>query len=190
MRSSSSRYSGCQEWPGQERCSIRLLHISQRYGDTKLATSPELPRYRAWSESSSVCSITQPAGFIAGCAVLASGDWVAGGDALAGGGLALIGAASAAAYLVVGRHLRTAAPLLPHLGAVNAIAAAALVTAALALGAPLAALPPHSYVACAGSAVVASFIGNSLLNAAVRTTPTHLVALAVLGEPVGSSLIT
>jgi drug/metabolite transporter (DMT)-like permease len=126
----------------------------------------------------------------AGCAVLARGDWVAGGDALVGDGLALIGAASAAAYLVVGRRLRTAAPLLPYLGAVNAIAAAALGTAALALGAPIAALPAHSYVACAGSAVFASLVGHSLLNAAVRTTPTHLVALAVLGEPIGASLIT
>jgi len=126
----------------------------------------------------------------AGCAVLAGGDWRAGGAALAGDGLALIGAASGAAYLVVGRRLRAAAPLLPYLGAVNAIAAAALITAALALGAPLAALPPHAYVACAGAAVFASLVGHSLLNAAVRTTPAHLVALAGLGEPLGSSLIT
>ncbi|HEX7842727.1 MAG TPA: DMT family transporter [Kofleriaceae bacterium] len=126
----------------------------------------------------------------AGCAVLAGGDWRAGGDALMGDGLALVGAASAAAYLVVGRRLRAAAPLLPYLGAVNAIAAVALVVAAVILGAPIAALPVHSYVACAGSAVFASLVGHSLLNAAVRTTPTHLVALAGLGEPIGSSLIT
>ena len=126
----------------------------------------------------------------AGCTVLAGGDWRAGGGALAGDGLALVGAASGAAYLVVGRRLRTAVPLLPYLGAVNAIAAAALVAAALVLGTPLAALPGHAYVACAGAALVASFIGHSLLNAAVRTTPTHLVALAGLGEPVGASLIT
>jgi len=126
----------------------------------------------------------------AGCAVLAGGDWRAGGTALAGDGLALIGAASGAAYLVVGRRLRAAAPLLPYLGAVNAIAAAALITAALALGAPLAALPAHAYAACAGAAVFASLVGHSLLNAAVRTTPAHLVALAGLGEPIGSSLIT
>jgi len=126
----------------------------------------------------------------AGCAVLAGGDWRAGGTALAGDGLALIGAASGAAYLVVGRRLRAAAPLLPYLGAVNAIAAAALITAALTLGAPLAALPAHAYAACAGAAVFASLVGHSLLNAAVRTTPAHLVALAGLGEPIGSSLIT
>ncbi|MEO7731340.1 MAG: DMT family transporter [Kofleriaceae bacterium] len=125
-----------------------------------------------------------------GCAVLAGGDWQAGGTALIGDGLALIGAASAAAYLVVGRRLRTALPLLPYLGAVNAIAALCLIVAALALGAPLTALPAHAYVASAGAAVLASFVGHSLLNAAVRTTPTHLVALAVLGEPIGSSLIT
>lgn len=126
----------------------------------------------------------------AGCAVLAGGDWRAGGDALLGDGLALIGAASAAGYLVVGRRLRASLPLLPYLGVVNAIAAIGLLIAAVALGADLTAMPPHSYLACAGAAVVASFVGHSLLNAAVRTTPTHLVALAVLGEPIGSSLIT
>jgi drug/metabolite transporter (DMT)-like permease len=125
-----------------------------------------------------------------GCAVLAGGDWQAGGDALAGDGLALIGAASAAGYLVVGRRLRASVPLFPYLGTVNAIAAGALVIAALIARVDLFALPSHTYVACAGGALVASFIGHGLLNAAVRTTPTHLVALAILGEPIGASLIT
>ncbi len=126
----------------------------------------------------------------AGCAVLAGGDWSAGGDALIGDGLALVGAASAAAYLVVGRHLRSALPLLPYLGAVNAIAAVVLVAGALVIGTDLSAIPAQSILACVGAALVASVIGHSLLNAAVRTTPTHLVALAVLGEPIGSSMIT
>lgn len=125
-----------------------------------------------------------------GCGVLAGGDWQAGGDALIGDGLALVGAASAAAYLVVGRRLRESVPLFPYLGAVNGIAAVGLLVAAVATGAELAALPGHAYLACAGAALVASFIGHSLLNAAVRLTPTHLVALAILGEPIGSSLIT
>lgn len=126
----------------------------------------------------------------AGCAVLAGGDWRAGGDALLGDGLALIGAASGAAYLVVGRRLRASAPLLPYLGAVNAVAALGLVPAAFAIGAPLTELPGHTYAACAGAALFASLVGHSLLNAAVRVTPAHLVALAVLGEPIGSSLLT
>jgi len=125
-----------------------------------------------------------------GCGVLAGGDWSAGGDALIGDGLALVGAASAAGYLVVGRRLRASVPLLPYLGAVNGIAAVALALAAVATGADLMTLDGRAYLACAGAAVVASFVGHSLLNAAVRTTPTHLVALAILGEPIGSSLIT
>lgn len=125
-----------------------------------------------------------------GCAVLAGGDWSTGGDALIGDVLALIGAASAAAYLVVGRKLRESVPLLPYLGCVNAIAGLGLAITALAMGTDLRLLPSHSYLACAGAALVASLIGHSLLNAAVRRTPTHLVALAILGEPIASSLIT
>lgn len=127
---------------------------------------------------------------VVGCAVLAGGDWRAGGDAVLGDALALVGAASAAGYLVVGRRLREGVPLLPYLGAVNAIAAIGLAIAATATGVELLSLAPTAYLACAGAALVASFIGHSLLNAAVRVTPTHLVALAILGEPVGSSLIT
>src|SRR5262249_51958484 len=81
-------------------------------------------------------------------------------------------------------------PLLPYLGAVNAIAAAALAAVAIAVGTRATDVPAHSLAACAGAALVASFIGHTLLNAAVRTTPTHLVTLAVLGEPLGASLIS
>jgi drug/metabolite transporter (DMT)-like permease len=126
----------------------------------------------------------------AGCAVLAGGDWNAGGDALIGDILAIVGAIAGAGYLIVGRRLRAALPLLPYLGAVNSVAAVTLVVIALTLGAPIAGLPAHSYLACAGAALMASFIGHSLINAAVRTTPAHLVALALLGEPIGGSLIT
>src|SRR5882672_1415545 len=88
----------------------------------------------------------------AGCAVLAGGDWRAGGDALAGDGLALVGAASAAGYLVVGRRLRSSLPLLPYLGVVNAIAAALLLGAIAVTGTTLVGLPSQAYLACAGAA--------------------------------------
>jgi drug/metabolite transporter (DMT)-like permease len=127
---------------------------------------------------------------IAGTAVLAGGDWQAGGDAVLGDALALVGAVAAAVYLMIGRRLRAAVPLMPYLGVIHAIAAALLAAAALATGVDAAALPGHTFVACAGAAVIASLVGHGLLNAAVRVTPTHLVALAILGEPIGSSAIT
>lgn len=126
----------------------------------------------------------------AGCATLAGGDWQAGGDALIGDGLALLGAATAAGYLVVGRRLRGSLPLLPYLALVNAVAGAALLAVAIAIGAEFGGLPWWSWAAIAASAVVPSLLGHTLLNHAVRRTPTHLVALAILGEPVGASLMT
>ena len=126
----------------------------------------------------------------AGCATLAGGDWQAGGDALIGDALALVGAATAAGYLVVGRRLRGSMPLFSYLALVNAVAGAALLGAALALGARFSGLPWWSWAAIGLSAFIPSLLGHSLLNHAVRRTPTHLVALAILGEPVGASLMT
>ena len=123
-----------------------------------------------------------------GCVVLAGGDWQAGGAALAGDGLALLGAAAAAGYLVVGRRVRDAMPLGAYLAVVNVIAAVGLLI--VARGAVIAPWPAHSYLAVLGAAVVASLGGHTLLNAAVRTTPAHLVALTILGEPIGASLLS
>jgi drug/metabolite transporter (DMT)-like permease len=81
-------------------------------------------------------------------------------------------------------------PLLAYLAVVNAVAGAGLLVVALGAGAQLLGLPWHSYAAIALAAAVPSLIGHTLLNRAVRTTPTHLVALAILGEPVGASLLT
>jgi drug/metabolite transporter (DMT)-like permease len=125
-----------------------------------------------------------------GCVVLAGGDWDAGGDALLGDALALIGAAAGAAYFVIGRGMRAAMPLAPYLALVNLVAGVGLLAMALVTGAALAGLPAHSYAAIALGAVVASVGGHTLLNAVVRRMPTHFVALAILGEPIGASLIT
>jgi drug/metabolite transporter (DMT)-like permease len=130
----------------------------------------------------------------AGCALLAGGDWQAGGDALVGDGLAVLGAATAAAYLIVGRRLREALPLFPYLAVVNGVAGGGLLVAALVSGVafvgPGAGYSLWCYAAIAASALFASVGGHTMLNVAVRRTPTHLVALAILGEPVGASLIS
>ncbi|MBZ0233392.1 MAG: DMT family transporter, partial [Deltaproteobacteria bacterium] len=118
----------------------------------------------------------------------------AGGDALVGDGLAVLGAATAAAYLVVGRRLRASLPLFPYLAAVNGVAALGLLSAATIAGVLTfevgGGVTLWSYGAIAASALFASVGGHTLLNVAVRRVPTHLVALAILGEPVGASLLS
>jgi drug/metabolite transporter (DMT)-like permease len=127
----------------------------------------------------------------AGCLVLASGDiGEGGGGALLGDALALIGAITAAAYYVVGRRLRAALPLLPYLAGVNLVAGALLAAAALLAGTAFAGFDGTVYLALALSAIVPSVVGHTLLNWSVRRVPVHLVALGILGEPVGASALT
>lgn len=158
-----------------------------------VATNPIFAALLGWSIGDTVSGRAWVGIALAavGCAVLAGGDWQAGGDALLGDGLAVLGAATAAAYLIVGRRLRAALPLFPYLAAVNGVAALGLAAAAVTLAPPLPLPGEHAwaYAAIAASALVASVGGHTLLNVAVRRTPTHLVALAILGEPVGASLL-
>ncbi len=124
-----------------------------------------------------------------GCAVLAGGDFGSDGRALFGDGLALAGAMSAAAYFTLGRGLRDALPLVVYLAVVHLAAGALLLCLALFSGVPLLGLPTHSYLAIFACAVVPSAIGHALLNYSVRRVKVHLVALGILGEPVGASLL-
>ena len=124
-----------------------------------------------------------------GCAVLAGGDWQAGGRALVGDALALAGAVSAAGYLVIGRQLRGAVAMTPYLGAVNLVAALALLAACLATGAAIAPPTTAAWIAVGLAGAITSAGGHTLLNAVARILPTHLVALASLGEIIGSTLI-
>jgi drug/metabolite transporter (DMT)-like permease len=124
-----------------------------------------------------------------GCAVLAGGDWRAGGDALLGDLLALAGAIAGAAYLAIGRQLRGAVPMTPYLAAVNLLAAASLAAACALTAVPIAPPTTQAWIAVAIAGAVTSAGGHTLLNAVVRILPAHLVALAALGEVIGSSLI-
>lgn len=124
-----------------------------------------------------------------GCAVLAGGDWHAGGRALLGDALALAGAIAGAAYLVIGRQLRGAVAMTPYLAAVNLIAAAALCAGCALTATPVWPPTTQAWIAVILAGAVTSAGGHTLLNAVVRILPTHLVALAALGETIGSSLI-
>jgi drug/metabolite transporter (DMT)-like permease len=125
----------------------------------------------------------------AGCLVLAGGDWSRSRDALIGDGLALAGAVTAAAYLVIGRSLRGSVPLLPYLALVNLTAAAVLAVAAAIGGAQLGGWSTGEYGAVLACAALGSIIGHSLFNWSVRRIPAHQVTLASLGEPVAASLL-
>ena len=122
-----------------------------------------------------------------GAAIAVGGGWFMsdGGGDFVGAALAVAGAGFAAAYLAVGRGLRTHVPLGAYFVAVHAIAAALLWLVTFVLGvAPQAWAPAGWWVLYLG--IIPGVVGHGLLNWSVRRVAVHTVALMVLLEPVGS----
>jgi len=126
---------------------------------------------------------------------LLGGFLVAGADlghsarALAGDALAVAGAIFAALYFVAGRKARASLSLGGYVGAVYPVAAAALVTAATLAGAPLGGFSRTTWLALLLLGLVPQLLGHSLLNWSLGWLPAPLVAVAILAEPVVSTLL-
>jgi drug/metabolite transporter (DMT)-like permease len=111
------------------------------------------------------------------------------GSALLGDGLALCGAVMISAYLLLGRLARLRVTLSVYVGLVYTFAALTLVGCCLALGLPLRGYSGQTYVLLALLALVPQLIGHTILNWALAYLSPTLVALAILGEPVGATLL-
>jgi drug/metabolite transporter (DMT)-like permease len=130
---------------------------------------------------------------IAGSAVVFLAD---GGEPAAGGtrpalgnALAVVGSLTICGYLLIGRGLRRSIPLVPYIGLVYAAAAICLVVVALAAGAPLAGFSRESWLLLLALAIGPQLLGHSSFNWALKYLSATLIALAILGEPVGSTLL-
>ncbi len=111
------------------------------------------------------------------------------GSALLGDSLALCGAIMASAYLLCGRLARPHLALSVYVGLVYACAALTLVACCLALGLPLQGYSGQTYLLLALLAFVPQLIGHTILNWALAYLSPTLVALAILGEPIGATLL-
>lgn len=125
----------------------------------------------------------------AGGALIGLRDLAAGGEALLGDALALIGALCAAVYFAIGRRVRSGLDLSAYVGVVYPVAAAVLVVVAVGGRQPLSGFSTQTWAIFLLLALVPQLIGHSSLNWALRYLPVHLVAVAILGEPVLSSLL-
>lgn len=124
----------------------------------------------------------------AGAALIGWGDFAVGGGALWGDALALLGAAMAAAYFVVGRRVRRRLGLLPYI-AFSYGAAGVVLLSVLGILARDALLPRGGdWVWLVLLALGPQLLGHTSLNWALRFLPAAAVALVTLGEPVLSGL--
>ena len=129
------------------------------------------------------------------CRLSAAGLSCAGLDELIQGGsfwgnfLALMGAWMAAGYLIVGRSLRSKLALIPYIFLVYGTAAAFLIVLVLFRGLPFVGYPHQAYLWMLLLAVFPQLIGHSIFNWALAYLPASFVAVTLLGEPIGSSIL-
>jgi drug/metabolite transporter (DMT)-like permease len=111
------------------------------------------------------------------------------GRAFIGDLLALAGALTAAGYLIIGRRLRARLSLLTYIFIVYGMAAVVLVGVVLAAGLPLFGYSQITYLWLLGLALVPQLLGHTSYNWALAYLSAAYVSIAVLGEPVGSSIL-
>lgn len=126
---------------------------------------------------------------VGGAAVIGWGDFGAGREALIGDGLALAGALFVSCYYVIGRRLRAATDLWWYIIIVYGIAALVLTGAALAMRVELTGYGRTDWLIFVALAAGPMMLGHTGINYALRYVRAYLANLAVLGEPVGATLI-
>lgn len=113
------------------------------------------------------------------------------GDAgtLSGNLFALIGGVMSSVYLVIGRSARRRLSTATYGAVVYSVTAVLLVGLVLATGTPLGGHPRSAYVFIVLLALVPQLIGHNAMNWALGSLSATVVAVAILGEPVGAALI-
>lgn len=112
-----------------------------------------------------------------------------GQDALLGNMLALGAAFAMGGYLLVGRQLRERVDAKSYLALVYTVSALFLAVITLFYGETLLGYSGQTYLMIVLLALIPQLIGHSSLNLAVRVIPVTIVSVAILGEPVGATLL-
>lgn len=121
--------------------------------------------------------------------IIGYGDFVIGGQALWGDFLALLGSMCAAIYLLLGRNLRPKLSLLSYVLVCYGSAAVITWMMVLVLGLQITGFSSETVAAFWGMAIVAQLIGHTSYNWALKWFSASLIAISLLGEPIGSTLL-
>ncbi len=124
-----------------------------------------------------------------GCGLIGSADALISKGRLAGDGLALIGALMASGYLLVGRRLRKEKDLLSYIFPVYSISGLTLIFLSLLFQKSFFGYSINTYLWMVLLALIPQLIGHTTFNWALKYLPTSMVAITILGEPVGSTLL-
>jgi drug/metabolite transporter (DMT)-like permease len=120
---------------------------------------------------------------VAGGVLIGVEDFATGGQALVGDALALAGSLGLAAYVLLGRRLRTRLSLVAYVTVCYGAAAVVLWSVVLACRLPVTGFPIGTWSALLGMALVSQHVGHSGYNYALRFFSASAIAVSLLGEP-------
>jgi drug/metabolite transporter (DMT)-like permease len=126
---------------------------------------------------------------VMGAVIIGFGDFATGGKALWGDLLAVVGAVCAAVYLLLGRNLRHKLSLISYVAICYGSAAVILWLVVLSLNLPITGYSSQTVAAFWAMALISQLIGHSSYNWSLKWFSTSLVAVSLLGEPIGSTLL-
>ena len=126
---------------------------------------------------------------VVGAAIIGWGDFATGGRALWGDALALMGSIFAAIYLLIGRNLRRRVSLLAYIFLCYGSAAVFLWGAVAVNSQPVTGFSGATWGAFCGMALFSQLVGHTSYNWALKWIRTSTVAVSLLGEPIGASLL-
>jgi drug/metabolite transporter (DMT)-like permease len=124
-----------------------------------------------------------------GVVIVGGADLTLSGRALAGDALAVLGAAAMAAYLLLARHLGRRLEVWSFMGVACAVGGGVVMAASAVAGVGLRPAGGTALFYIFLSALIPQLAGHGLLTWSLRHTTPTVVALAILGEPVGSTLL-
>jgi drug/metabolite transporter (DMT)-like permease len=109
---------------------------------------------------------------------------------LIGDGLALAGALFASGYMIIGRKVQQGLSFSSYIFSVYGSAAIVLIILVLASREALVGYREISYIWMAALAIIPQLIGHSSFNWALKSLPAAYVAITLLGEPVGTVILS
>jgi len=126
---------------------------------------------------------------VLGSGLIGYGDFLLTQKALLGDGLALLGAMAASGYFLVGRRMREQQDLLTYIFPVYSISGLSLIILSLLFQKSFFGYSTNTYLLMILLALIPQLIGHTTFNWALKYLPASRVAIAILGEPIGSTLL-
>ncbi len=126
---------------------------------------------------------------VLGSGLISYGDMGLSKEALMGDGFALLGAIAASGYLLVGRKMRKEQDLLSYIFPVYSTAGLILILLSLIFQKSYWGYSPSTYLFLFLLALVPQLIGHTTFNWALKYLSASMVAITILGEPLGSTIL-